>query len=424
MMTSTTAQRGGSIFHFDGAGRRLIALVLVAVIGLTLGLAPAQAQSQLRPIVRVDGMVITAFELSERQKFLSLLRAPGDVRALAIDQLINEKIQLREARLAGLVADEEAIKAGMEEFAQRGGLDAEQFLALLGQAGIDASTFRQFVTAGIIWRDFVRAELLPRVSISKAEVAAAAAKAEPEPGLRVLLSEIVLPAGDPASRRASMARAQRLTGLDEDEFTRAATRFSTGGSRNNGGKMKWVDITALPPAAGAAVRGLQPGQTSRIVESGEDLRIYFMRDREEVSGGTPRTVLDYAALLLPGGQSAANIEEVARIRARVTSCDDLYPIARGLPPEQLVREELPESQVPASYRAELDRLDPGEISSRVTTSSGAMAIVMLCARGNELPRSFTEEMIEDQLRNQRVSTMAQAFLDEKRANAFIETLGN
>lgn len=424
-MTSTTAQRGGSMFDLGRkAGRWLLAISMAAAILVTLNLSPASAQGQFSPVVQVDGMVITSFELAERQKFLTLLRAPGDVRRLATDQLINEKIQLREAARVGIVADEEAIRAGMEEFASRGDLNAEQFVQLLGQAGIDATTFREFVTAGVVWRDFVRSELLPKVSISKAAIATAMGEAEAEPGIRVLLSEIVLPAADPASRKASMARAQRLTGLDEDEFARSAVRFSTGASRNNDGKLNWTDITALPAAAAAAVRGLQPGQTSRIVESGEDLRLYFMRDREEVRGGTPRTMLDYAALLLPGGQSAANVEEAADIRARVTSCDDLYPIARGLPPEQLVREELPVSQVPASYRAELDLLDPGEISSRIGTANGAMVVLMLCSRGNEVPRSLTEESVAEQLRNQRVSTMAQAFLDEQRANAFIETLGN
>lgn len=424
MMTSKTAQHSGSIFDLARAGRRLAALVVAAAIGLTLGLAPATAQSQFRPVMKVDGMAITAFEVAERQKFLTLLRAPGDVRALAIDQLVNEKLQMREAEKAGVVADAEAVKAGMEEFAQRGNLTADQLLQFLAQAGIDASTFRDFVAAGVTWRDYVRAEFMPRVTISKSDIDAAMAEALAEPGIRVLLAEIVLPADDPATRKASMARAKRLTGLDEAGFHEAAQRFSIGPSRSNGGRLNWADVTALPPEAGAAVRGLRPGQTTRIIETDDTLRLYFMRDREEVRGGTPRTVLDYAALLLPGGQSAANQEEAARISARVTSCDDLYPIARGLPPEQLIREELPEAQIPATYRAELDRLDPGELSSRVTTSSGAMAILMLCKRGNELPRSLTRDAVEEQLRTRRVTTMAQFFLEEQRANAFIETFGN
>ncbi len=328
---------------------------------------------------------------------------------------------MREARKADITADAEAISAGMAEFAARGNLETDQLLQLLGQAGVAEETFRDFVAAGVTWRDYVKAVFLPKVSISQADVDAAMAVALPEAGLRVLLSEIMLPAADPATRKASQARAARLTGLDETGFAQAALRFSVGQSRNNGGKMKWIDITALPPAAAAAVRGMKPGQTSRVIEDKDGLRLYFMHDREEVKNTTPGSALDYAALLLAGGQSQANLDEAARIRARVTSCDDLYPIARALPPEQLVRETLPAGQVPGTYAAELERLDPGEISTRLTTSSGAMVVLMLCSRGNELPRSLTREMVEDQLRNKRTGTLAQFFLEEKRANARIET---
>ena len=67
-------------------------------------------------------------------------------------------------------------------------------------------------------------------------------------------------------------------------------------------------------------------------------------------------------------------------------------------------------------------LDPGEISTRLTTSNGAMVVLMLCQRGNELTKSTTEEAVGAQLRNQRVNAMAQAFIDEARANATIEIL--
>lgn len=390
---------------------------------LLASLAPAQAQNRFSPAIVVDGAVISHYELSQRQAFLALLRAPGDIRQLAADQLINETIQMREAAKAGIAVDDAAVMAGMDEFAARGNLSAEQLLELFAQNGIAAETFRDFVTAGITWRDYVKQTFAPRVTISSADIDAAMAEAEAEPGLRVLLSEIVLPGANAATRKASRARADRLRDLDETGFGQAALRFSIGVSRNNLGKLKWIDITSLPPDAAAAVRGLQPGQTSRVIETDEDLRLYFLRDREEVKGGTPRTQVDYAALMLAGGQSEANRAEAARIRDRVTRCDDLYPIARALPPEQLVRETLPEAQVPGAYAAELALLDPGEISSRLTTSSGAMVVLMLCARGNETPRSLTRETVEEQLKTKRVGTLAQFFLDEKRANATIETPG-
>lgn len=404
----------------DTWARGLGAMMVVAMLTLMSDPAPAVAQGQFSAVARVDGNAITAYDLDQRQTFLTLLRAPGDVRSLALDQLINETIQMREAKKAGIIVDDEQITAGMEEFASRGELTAEQLLQLLAQAGIAAETFHDFVAAGVTWREYLRATFLPRVTISQADIDAAMAVAVPEPGTRVLLSEIVLPAGDPASRKASRARAEGLRNLDEKEFADTAMRFSIGPSRNNGGKMKWLDLTALPPAVGAAVRGLQPGDTSQIIDTEDSVRLYYLHDREEVDAGEPRTVVEYAALLLPGG----NAEDVTRIRAEATSCDDLYPIARGLAPEQLVRDTVQESQVPAAYAGELALLDPGEISSRVTTSSGAMTVLMLCSRGNELPRSLTREMVAEQLRNSRVTTLGQTFLDEQRANANIELLGN
>lgn len=417
---SRSTTRGAAIAAIGRGLRRIAAGAALAALGLG---APATAQGQFAPVARIDGEVITSFELSQRTAFLTLLNAPGDVRALALDQLINERLQMREAGMSGIKIEDQAIAAGMDEFAQRGGLDGEQMLQFLAQAGVAQETFRDFVLAGLAWREYTRTTFLPRATISNAEIEEAMARAEAEPGIRVLLSEIALPASDAATRKASLARVARLAGLDEAGFESAAKRFSVGASRNNGGRMNWADVTALPPEVGAAVRGLSVGQTSRVVDSGDFLRIYLLRDKEEVRGGTPATMIDYAALLLPGGNSPANLAEVQSIRGRVTSCDDLYPLARGLPPEQLVREEVAESQVPAAYRATIDGLDRFEVGSAITPSGG-FAVVMLCNRGNELPRSLTREMVADQLRNRRIGTMSQMYLEDLRANASLEIIGN
>ena len=392
-----------------------------AVLALTLQGAPGTAQT-FTPVATIDGEVITRFELDQRQRFLTLLRAPGDVRTLAFDQLMNERLQNRESKVAGISVSEEDIAAGIEEFAARGNLSGEQFLQLLAQNGVAAESFRDFVSAGLAWRAFVQQKLRPLVTVSKAEIAIAMGEAEPEAGLRVLLSEIALPAGDPATRKASQKRAERLVGLDEDDFRDAAIRFSVSRTRGEFGEMSWTDVTKLAPSVGAAVRGLQPGQTTRAIPVEDQIRIYYMRDREQVEGGTLATMVDYAALLLPGGATDANLAAAEKIRAKVTDCNDLYPFGRAFAPEQLIREEVREAAVPAPFGAELTTLDPGEISTRVTTSSGALAVLMLCARGNELPRSTTDAMVAAQLQSSRLSAMSRAFLDELKADARIEIL--
>lgn len=402
---------------------RLAAVALMAGAG-TVSAQSAQAQSRFSPAVRVDGEVISTWELDQRATFLTLLRAPGDVRALARDQLINEALQMRTAKAAGVTASEDEIKAGMDEFAARGSLSTDQLLQVLAQAGIDAQSFRAFVKAGVTWRDYLRQTIAPNVTVSEAEIDGAMAEAVAPAGRRVLLSEIVLPAGDPATRRASQQRAARLTGLDEKAFQDAALRFSAGKSRNNGGKMNWLDPATLPPNVAAAVRGLRPGQTTRPLPVENTIRLYYMRDRDEVKATKPVTEVEYAALQLPGGASRANLDAAEKIRARATSCDNLYPFARALEPEQLVRERVAESRLPAAYRAEIAKLDPGEISTALTSPTGAMVVLMVCARGNAVPRSLTRGAVEQKLKNKRITTLGQNALAEQRANAHIEILSN
>ena len=103
-------------------------------------------------------------------------------------------------------------------------------------------------------------------------------------------------------------------------------------------------------------------------------------------------------------------------------CDDLYPIARGLPADQLVREELPTGAVPARYRAELANLDPGEVSTRLTAGNGTLVFLMLCNRRNDVPDSVSRAQIADALRNQRIGAYANDLLADLRANAHIEYL--
>ncbi|MEC7760996.1 MAG: SurA N-terminal domain-containing protein [Pseudomonadota bacterium] len=403
----------------SGMAQRLIGLGTGAVLGVLATFGPAAAQGQFTPVVKVNDSAVTVYERNQRMAFLRILNAPGDVQQLAVDQLINERLQLAEAERLGVEADQDAIQTGMAEFAARGNLDLEQFAAFLAQAGIAFETFRDFVTAGIVWRDVARAEFLETVTITETEIDRAYAEAVPEPGEKFLLTEIVLPASSEQSLRASRARADRLSQIaTAEEFGDAAKRFSIAPTRLNDGERDWIDVLALPPEVQGVVRATREGRASRpVVLPEQGVAVYFVRDRETIRNSNVGELLEYAAFFVPGGQ-----DEATRIRERVQVCDDLYPIARGLPADQLVREELPTGAVPARYRAELANLDPGEVSTRLTTGNGALVFLMLCNRRNDVPDSVSRAQVADALRNQRIGAYANDLLADLRANAKIEYL--
>lgn len=400
----------------------------VMALALALGLsapAPSSAQNLYAPVAKVGDDAITLYERSQRMAFLRVLGAPGDIRELATEQLVNERLQRQEAERLGIVVPEEEVREGMLEFANRGNLDLEQMGLFLAQAGIANETFRDFVTAGLLWRKVMEQKFAPLATLTKAEIDRAYAEAEPTPGAKFLLSEIVLPASSPESLKASMARAERLREItDEDEFGRAATRFSVENTRLNQGQRDWIDLEALPPEAQAALRNVQKGATSRpVYVEGIGVIVYLVRDRETIRSTKVGELLDYAAFMIPGGRSQAALAEAARIRGEVDTCGDLYPLARGLPESQLVREELPTGAVPAAYRGELARLDPGESSTALTSASGnALVFLMLCNRRNDVPDSVSRAQVATALQNRRVTALANDHLAKLRANTNVEIL--
>ena len=65
-------------------------------------LLSAQAQNLFAPVKKVNDRVITAYELSQRMAFLTVLRAPGNLRELAMNQLTDEALQRQAAENAGI----------------------------------------------------------------------------------------------------------------------------------------------------------------------------------------------------------------------------------------------------------------------------------------------------------------------------------
>ena len=128
--------------------RLLRALTLTAGLALTLTPGTAPAQNLFAPAITVDEIVITNYELEQRRRMMTLLRAPGDVNELSREQLIDDRLRLKAAREAGIEPSEQDVLDGMDEFAGRANLSREQFVAQLNQGGVDEETFRDFVRAG------------------------------------------------------------------------------------------------------------------------------------------------------------------------------------------------------------------------------------------------------------------------------------
>ena len=393
------------------------ALTAAAAVALGAGGAPAAAQSIFEPVAAVNGETINRYEVDQRSRFLELLRAPDVGFATTRERLIDEALQVQAARAAAIEVTEADVDTGMEEFAARADLTVEELLPILDARGIAPETYRAFVRAGLLWRLHVQETFRDRARPDPVDVERAMAGIEAPPGRRVLLAEIAVPApagGEDDARTLADRLARRIR--TEDAFAQAARRYSRAPSAERGGLREWTPLAELPPAIAAAVAGLEPGQISAPVPQDGYVGVYLLRDEDatNVSGRATRTV-DYAEYRLPPGPAAAS--EVARLRARVATCDDLYGVARGAP-DRLLRQALPVAAVPADVAGTIAALDEGE-AAVVAAADGGTRLVMVCERRTDGAEDLLERASQE-IVGERLAGYAATYLDELRADAVIE----
>jgi peptidyl-prolyl cis-trans isomerase SurA len=405
---------------------RAAAFALPLAVALAMGLAvagPAAAQSPFAPVVRINDSVVTAWEVDQRALFLEVVRTPGDLRAEALEQLVNERLQVQEARRLGVEASPEEIEAGVVEFASRADLGAEQFLRAIGEEGVAPETFRDFVANGISWRNVVQTRFSSqaRAQVTDAAVEAALAHAPRLDGAQILLAEIVVPLvpENQDTLRQALADAAAELNFDVDAFSQAASQFSAAQTRENGGVTGWRPLNTVPPPLREDLVLLAYGETYGPVPLGPAMAIFQMRGLSEGAYRSPPVVsTDYATIPLPSVATPEGAAAAAQLRADLDVCDDLYG---RRPAGSFERFDQPLSAIPGDIAMALAALDPGEISFDVTRNAGATTLaVMLCARTLEEPEAG-REAVRQQLFGEALQRYADALLEELRADAIIST---
>jgi peptidyl-prolyl cis-trans isomerase SurA len=407
----------------QGICGRLLAIAVALAPAWGAGLAgPAAAQGLFSPVITVNDDVITRFELEQRQRLLEFFNTPGNTAAQARTGLVEDRLKRQELNRAGLALTEDGLRLAVGELAQRANLTAEQLEAVVQQNGIAIETLHDFVLVQATWRELVRARYNPRITVTEAEIDAELARTEnANAAIEVLLSEIILPA-PPQEAAQAQATALRLSQITSTAaFSAEARSLSAVPSRERGGQLDWVPITNFPPPLQNILLGLSPGEVTPPLPITNGIALLQLRSLREAGYRPAQPVeIDYAVHYIPGGRSPEALAEAARITARADSCDDLYGILRDLPAERLDRVTLPPAGIPQDVALELARLDPGEVSVGLTSTSGdTLLMLMLCNRSFAPPEGATRENVSNAIRARKLARYADALVAELRAAAVI-----
>ena len=153
--------------------------VLLAGIFAVLAAGPAAAQSSIR--VLVNDEPITSLDIQQRAKMMSVFTRGKQGEKDAIDQLIDERLMLQEAKRRNITVEDSEVYDELTNRAKAAKLNGEQFIQALRGAGVNPQTFKDFLRANLAWTRIVRSRFRATVKLTDLDVAAAVTGKEAKP---------------------------------------------------------------------------------------------------------------------------------------------------------------------------------------------------------------------------------------------------
>ena len=386
---------------------------IAALILIHMSTSPAMSQSLFDPLISVDRATITRYELDQRVLFFKIIKSSKDVEELAKESLIEDRLKIAAARRANIELTPDALVTAMSDFAKNANRDVGQLLAELAQEGVDEQTFRDYVKAGVTWSNLVRGRFISRANPTEAEVNRALASAGERGGIKVLLTEIVLPAA-PDQIKLVRQTADRLTRIKSTTlFSEQARLLSASQSRENGGKLQWTNLNDLPAGLRPIISGLLPGQITEPLEIPNAIVLFQLRDVAETKFNQPRiSAIEYAQL---SGPTSA----VLSVSTKADTCDDLYGLVKKDSALTLIIQSKTQDQITREIALLLNGLDENEQSTLPTIEPEQANMIMLCARVYSVLEDVARSQVAGNLRAARLSSLADGYLAELHANSAI-----
>lgn len=151
---------------------RLSSFILRCAAALVLigGASPLHAQTVA---VMVNGEPITNYDIEQRSKLTFLTTHKQPDRQQVIDELIEEKLKIREAKKFGVDPTATDIDQSYAGMSGRMRITPEQLTKSLESQGIRPDTLKARIKAEMVWTSLVRGRYKESLQVGEKEVAAA-----------------------------------------------------------------------------------------------------------------------------------------------------------------------------------------------------------------------------------------------------------
>ncbi len=428
-------------------GLGLCWLCLSGLASPVLAQGPAKARAADFIVAVVNSEPITNNEVQSLKLRLSKQLPPGspapDTKVLtqqALDQLINEKAQLQQARDNGIRIDDAEVDQTELTIARQNQVSKEELYKRVAAEGLSVSAFREQLRSQLMISRLREREVDNRARVSDTDVeqfiqSQQAGKTAATSSFDLNLAMILVAVPENASDKELadlQAKALQISKRAKagENFASLAAAFSQAADKGaNGGEMGLRSADRYPSLFVEGTQKLSKGDVSEPLRSGAGFHILKVLDKKqsELSNvSITQTRARHILLRLSNELSeVAARNRLLTYKQRVQAGSDFADLARQFSQDGSAQTggdlgwASPGQFVP-EFEEVMARLRPGQISDPLVSRFGVHLIQVLERRDVPLTLREQREMVRTQLREKKTEELYATWVDELRGRAYVE----
>jgi peptidyl-prolyl cis-trans isomerase SurA len=384
----------------------------------------------------VNGEVITDTDVEQRLNLVLTAsggRITGEererLRMQVLRNLIDEKLQVQEARSHDVVISDEEVNQTFDRVATQFKRTPKDFGEYLQSNGSSANTLKQQILGELAWNRLLRRRIEPFVNVGDDEVTGIISKLEAAKGTEEYrVGEIYLSA-TPVTREEVRANAARIVGQIRggSSFVAYARQFSEASTAGVGGDLGWVRQGQLPDAVGKVVPTLTVGQVSDPIDVPGGIMLVALTEKRQVLSADPaRAVLSLKQISVefPAGmteaQAAPRVEALNNATRAMGGCGRAEAAATQVGGEVVQNEGIRLADLPPQLRDIVGRLGVGEATPPFGSLQDGVRVLVLCGRDDAAASVPSFDEVYAQLNDQRINMRARRYLRDLRRDAVVD----
>lgn len=272
--------------------------IIINVPGTLFNLKAYEDYESLdRVVAVVEKSVVTKNELEKAINviLLKLRKAERDAPSRdvlikeVLDRLIEKKLIIQYAEMIGIKVESQYLDSVVSNIAKKNNLTLDELRVKIESEGLPFNEFKEGISYELLLNQVKDREIAARINISDFEIENTMKNKKSRAPSEFKISHILL-----KKESGNKVREEKLNKvlnqLKTDSFSNVAVNFSQGPMASNGGNLGWKKIVDLPELFSEAINGMNIGDISKPLISGNGIHILRLDDAKNSDKGQKKII--------------------------------------------------------------------------------------------------------------------------------------